>query len=71
LNCITFPLTPALSLGERVNHSPVSFENPRLRLFDALRKFEGGRSGSFSPGEKVRMRGKGIADNPERNYFEH
>ncbi len=30
----TFPLTPSLSLGERVNHSPPPSKNPRLDLPD-------------------------------------
>jgi len=52
-----FPLTPALSAGEREKRSLSFGENETARLFDALQSFHGGMRGSLSPGERVRVRG--------------
>jgi len=55
---VLFPLTPALSLGERGKRSQL-LGKTRAKFCSVMDKFQDVTSGcSFSPREKVRMRGK-------------
>ena len=48
---VSFPLTPALSLGEREDHSPTRDKSRRAHISS------GGRRGTLSPRERAGVRG--------------